>query len=145
MRVNSVRAIAIALCLALFAGIGLATTPLAEAQAADDVVITEFLASNGAIDPFGNGEFEDWVELHNTTNSSINLGGWVISDSGNDGVIPAGVTIPANGYRVFLLSGDPTLTNGDAIHLDLRLSAACLLYTSPSPRDATLSRMPSSA
>ena len=28
---------------------------------------------------------------------------------------------------------------------DLDLSQACLLYTSPSPRDATLSRMPSSA
>ena len=27
----------------------------------------------------------------------------------------------------------------------LGLAAACLLYTSPSPRDATLSRMPSSA
>ena len=26
-----------------------------------------------------------------------------------------------------------------------RLSSDCLLYTSPSPRDATLSRMPSSA
>ena len=29
-----------------------------------------------------------------------------------------------------------------AVHYD---SAVCLLYTSPSPRDATLSRMPSSA
>ena len=29
--------------------------------------------------------------------------------------------------------------------LEERLAAACLLYTSPSPRDATLSRMPSSA
>ena len=28
---------------------------------------------------------------------------------------------------------------------DLRSSITCLLYTSPSPRDATLSRMPSSA
>ena len=27
----------------------------------------------------------------------------------------------------------------------IALHAACLLYTSPSPRDATLSRMPSSA
>ena len=27
----------------------------------------------------------------------------------------------------------------------LRLTPSCLLYTSPSPRDATLSRMPSSA
>ena len=30
-------------------------------------------------------------------------------------------------------------------HLQERLSENCLLYTSPSPRDATLSRMPSSA
>ena len=28
---------------------------------------------------------------------------------------------------------------------NLDLSSPCLLYTSPSPRDATLSRMPSSA
>ena len=31
---------------------------------------------------------------------------------------------------------------GDSIHI---LDEDCLLYTSPSPRDATLSRMPSSA
>ena len=30
-------------------------------------------------------------------------------------------------------------------HKDLTLTKGCLLYTSPSPRDATLSRMPSSA
>ena len=30
-------------------------------------------------------------------------------------------------------------------HLETRLVETCLLYTSPSPRDATLSRMPSSA
>ena len=30
-------------------------------------------------------------------------------------------------------------------HEDFTLIYACLLYTSPSPRDATLSRMPSSA
>ena len=34
----------------------------------------------------------------------------------------------------------------EAIHLlGRRLDITCLLYTSPSPRDATLSRMPSSA
>ena len=30
-------------------------------------------------------------------------------------------------------------------HAKLNMSKICLLYTSPSPRDATLSRMPSSA
>ena len=32
-----------------------------------------------------------------------------------------------------------------ACDLKIRLNGICLLYTSPSPRDATLSRMPSSA
>ena len=32
-----------------------------------------------------------------------------------------------------------------SVSLALALSIPCLLYTSPSPRDATLSRMPSSA
>ena len=33
----------------------------------------------------------------------------------------------------------------DTLWVDCLYSNACLLYTSPSPRDATLSRMPSSA
>ena len=31
------------------------------------------------------------------------------------------------------------------LDIGVRVAIACLLYTSPSPRDATLSRMPSSA
>ena len=40
-----------------------------------------------------------------------------------------------------------TLSHGDKrkLEISLALSMNCLLYTSPSPRDATLSRMPSSA
>ena len=37
---------------------------------------------------------------------------------------------------------DPVVLNGRAIAQRIK---GCLLYTSPSPRDATLSRMPSSA
>ena len=33
----------------------------------------------------------------------------------------------------------------DALRADVILLNTCLLYTSPSPRDATLARMPSSA
>ena len=35
--------------------------------------------------------------------------------------------------------------NGETFKLSAENLATCLLYTSPSPRDATLSRMPSSA
>ena len=40
---------------------------------------------------------------------------------------------------------DPPLFNVTVALEDLVLGCICLLYTSPSPRDATLSRMPSSA
>ena len=33
----------------------------------------------------------------------------------------------------------------DGFYVNLGIGIPCLLYTSPSPRDATLSRMPSSA
>ena len=36
-------------------------------------------------------------------------------------------------------------SSSDETRLDAQLRMGCLLYTSPSPRDATLSRMPSSA
>ena len=38
-----------------------------------------------------------------------------------------------------------TINDNDEAEWVLTQSTACLLYTSPSPRDATLSRMPSSA
>ena len=37
------------------------------------------------------------------------------------------------------------LRDGQTVASDIRSAWGCLLYTSPSPRDATLSRMPSSA
>ena len=54
-------------------------------------------------------------------------------------------------FRVAAIIGDGSMTGGlafeginNAGHLKRQL-LVCLLYTSPSPRDATLSRMPSSA
>ena len=44
-----------------------------------------------------------------------------------------------------LASGNPTPDEGDTVTFDITVTNACLLYTSPSPRDRTRSRMPSSA
>ena len=46
---------------------------------------------------------------------------------------------------VFRAVGNLLLEVDDRDELVNELSTSCLLYTSPSPRDATLSRMPSSA
>ena len=40
---------------------------------------------------------------------------------------------------------DTVLSKADKSYLSSKEIISCLLYTSPSPRDATLSRMPSSA
>jgi hypothetical protein len=62
-----------------------------------EVVINELLAHSHAGAP-------DWIELHNTTDSSINIGGWFISDSSIDLMryeIAAGTIIEPYGYIVF--------------------------------------------
>ena len=56
----------------------------------------------------------------------------------------------AQSSREFYISNDPSgIDSSSRQFLTLAeaqsQSSACLLYTSPSPRDATLSRMPSSA
>ena len=49
------------------------------------------------------------------------------------------------GTRRAMLVTDPGIVAAGHVERGLASLTACLLYTSPSPRDATLSRMPSSA
>jgi hypothetical protein len=54
----------------------------------------------------------DWIELHNTTNDSINIGGWFLSDDNRDEPnlmkyrIANGTTIASNDYLVFYQDTD---------------------------------------
>ena len=61
------------------------------------VVINEVLAHSHA-------DSADWIELHNTTNTAIDISGWFLSDSSSDLTkyqIASGTVIPPNGYIVF--------------------------------------------
>jgi hypothetical protein len=61
------------------------------------VVINELLASSQGTSP-------DWIELHNTTNQTVSIGGWFLSDDPNNLTkyrIASGASIPAGGYIVF--------------------------------------------
>ena len=66
-------------------------------------------------------------------------------DLSEDDLVEAIKEIDSN--KVSYFKGDVSLLsdNQKAVDLVLERYGGCLLYTSPSPRDATLSRMPSSA
>ena len=79
--------------------------------------------------------------------------GIVMTDAGGDsGVLVSSVVkgAPAElaGLKandVIVKFGNAQVSNLDQIRAQVKTYSICLLYTSPSPRDATLSRMPSSA
>ena len=61
------------------------------------VVINEVLAHS-------HNDASDWIELYNTTDGQIDIGGWFLSDSASNlkkYKIAAGTKIPAHGYKVF--------------------------------------------
>jgi len=77
-----VRGFAAVMVLVVFGALApLAITPATAQAAATDVVINEFLAvsQNGLVD--NTGSAEDWIELRNTTGSTVDLGGWVLADA----------------------------------------------------------------
>lgn len=92
--------------------------------AVGEVVINEFLADNedGEVDEAG--EYEDWVELYNNTNSPISLFGLYLSDNPanrNKWAFPANVSIPANGFLIVWLDNDDLQ---GPFHANFKLSAA---------------------
>lgn len=77
--------------------------------AAGAIVVNEILSNS---DPGNGAPGGDWIELHNTTNVSISIGGWWLSDTSTDlhkYQIPAGTMIPGGGYLIIQESsfGDP--------------------------------------
>jgi hypothetical protein len=89
-----------------------------------EVVINEFLASNqsGVLDDAG--ENEDWIELYNTTNSSLDLSGLFLSDSYTNPqkfIFPNNTIIPAQGFLT--LWADENNATTTALHCNFKLSA----------------------
>jgi hypothetical protein len=94
-------------------------------QAVFPVVINEFMASNDSNlqDPC-DGTYPDWIELYNGGPIPLDLGGLYLTDKLSEPTrweIPAGVTIEAGGYLVFLADGE---TGQGPLHTSFGLKAA---------------------
>ena len=78
--------------------------------------INEFMASNATTlcDSFGN--YSDWIELYNSTDTDMDISGFGISDNLSQPMkyrFPDGTTIAAKGYLVVFCSGNEGMQNGE--------------------------------
>lgn len=76
--------------------------------------INEILARNSSVFLNDIGEYDDWIELYNSTNEDIDIGGLYISDNKTvpfkspiPRSSPAETTIPAKGFLMLFPSGKP--------------------------------------
>ncbi|MDP2898103.1 MAG: lamin tail domain-containing protein, partial [bacterium] len=107
----------------LFLLIGMAAVGLCSA----DIVITEFMADNnsGLLD--GDGNASDWIEIHNTSSSEVDLTGWYLTDDANDlqrWPFPE-LSIRGGGFLVVFASGqevDDYVDSLGYLHTDFKLS-----------------------
>ena len=92
---------------------------------AADICINEIMADNDAAieDPQEVGAFEDWIELYNTTDESIDLSGKFLTDDLGDPdqwQFPEGSTIAAGDYLLIWADGD---TDQGDNHASFKLSS----------------------
>ena len=97
--------LALLACIVLFAGaVGFSLAFSQEDSAAEytnPIILSEILSSNITY-PATNGKFLDFIEIHNTTDSPLDVSGYMISDDGESigYTFPNGTIIQAHGYIV---------------------------------------------
>ena len=87
------------------------------------VVINELMADNDNILADPQGDYDDWLELHNRTNSAVTLTGMYLSDKEDEPTkweFPENTEIPANGYLIVWLDED--VDDPEGLHADFKLS-----------------------
>jgi hypothetical protein len=92
-----------------------------ENSGTNGVVINEVMTKNTDAVPDENGEFYDWVELHNASAGEIDLSGYGFSDTKTEPTkwtFPTGTKIAADGYLIVYCSG-----KNNGMHTNFKLSA----------------------
>ncbi len=95
-----------------------------DSGAGADVAISELMAANITTLADADGDFSDWIELHNRGTTAVNLTGWCLSD---DPALPSrwcfsGGELPADGYLLVFASGKTGPLPGDEWHAGFNLN-----------------------
>ncbi len=91
-------------------------TIVPDALYGQSVVISEFVASNSGGLADEDGDYSDWIELHNGTSESVDLDGWSLTDDGGNlrkWTLPS-VVLPPDTYLLVFASGKDRRTLGNA-------------------------------
>jgi len=105
-------------------------------QAFTQVVINEYSCSNISNYQDNYSEYEDWIELYNTSATNIDLTGYYLSDKPTNPtkwVFPA-ITIPANGHLIIFASGRDEYSGGN-LHSNFKLTQTKpekIIFSNPS-------------
>jgi spore coat protein CotH len=87
------------------------------------VVINEVLGLNHATLPDPQGDYDDWIELHNTADSAVDLSGCFLSASLSNPRkwrIPDGTVLASHGYLLVWADDDTTDTPG--LHANFKIN-----------------------
>ncbi|RJP32505.1 MAG: hypothetical protein C4527_05995 [Candidatus Omnitrophota bacterium] len=104
-------------------------------QETQRVVISEFMANNSGSFVDGDGNFSDWIELHNPTDSPISINSWYLTDDAEQpkkwrfpSADEIDLTLTPGEYLIFVASG--LAINGSVyidgelyVHTNFKLSA----------------------
>jgi hypothetical protein len=94
-------------------------------SAAEEVIISEFLASNTSGLRDEDNTYPDWIELQNKSAASVNLDGWFLTDAAGNLTkwrIPA-TNIAANAFLVIFADGKDRKVPGAPLHTSFNLGA----------------------
>jgi CotH kinase protein/Lamin Tail Domain/Chitobiase/beta-hexosaminidase C-terminal domain/Bacterial TSP3 repeat len=88
-------------------------------------VISEFMANNQKTLRDGDGDYSDWIEIHNPDNVPLDLGGYYLTDNPTNLTLwafPAGTTLSPGDYLIVFASGKNPGPAGE-LHATFQLDA----------------------
>jgi hypothetical protein len=100
---------------------------LAALPISGDIAINELMASNTSTAKDPKGQYDDWIELYNKSNTSADISGWYISDNPDKLTkwkFPKDTRIPGQSYLILWADEDSSQNTSTSFHCNFKLSAS---------------------
>ncbi|TVR52193.1 MAG: hypothetical protein EA425_05365 [Puniceicoccaceae bacterium] len=91
------------------------------------VRLNEIVASNGSLIADEDGDFEDWIELHNPGDATVELSGWGLSDNESRPFkweFPEGVVLEPGAFLLIWASGKDRTNPSHTLHTNFSISSS---------------------